>query len=244
VRSTVRTAPDRSMTWPSCSAVGTTTRDTIPYSSPASSPPSTNAWPRYGSHVTSPRSPAVICSGVCTSGSACASWRPSRIRNVNGSVVVSGGGAYLCGWGRGPVGTVTVWPSFDPSGSLLRQSSPSNSSSVEVRQYCGSEVTTSNRSRTGASSVSCAWIEMNGSRPAPSSPAVEKSTSGSERNPGSRPGTSTAAAITANATGLEPRTDVPRRRVLEPDHTGPHWRTRRTPSANTTASAAASSTIA
>ena len=113
-----------------------------------------------------------------------------------------------------------------------------------MRRYWGSGVWTSNRSRTGASSVSCAWIEMNGSRPAPSSPAVEKSTSGPERNPGSRPGTSTAAAITANATGLEPRTEEPRRRVLEPDHTGPHWRTRRRPSANTTASAAASSTIA
>ena len=233
------------MTWSSCSAVGTTTRERDPYSSPASSPPSTNAWPRYGSHVTSPRSPAVICSGVCAIGSACASSKSSvRIRNVNGSVVRVRRGSVARAAGAGTVGTVTVWPSFDPSGSLLRHSSPSNSSSVSRRQYCGSDVWTSNRSRTGSSSVSCAWIEMNGSRPAPSSPEVEKSTSGPERNPGSRPGTSTAAAITANATGLEPRTEAPRRRVLEPDHTGPHWRTRRTPSANTTASAAASSTIA
>jgi hypothetical protein len=66
----------------------------------------------------------------------------------------------------------------------------------------------------------------------------------SRAEPGSRPGTRTAAAITANATGLEPRTECRDAAVLEPDHTGPHWRTRRRPSANTTASAAASRMIA
>src|SRR4029453_88572 len=64
-------------------------------------------------------------------------------------------------------------------------------------------------------------MSMNGSRPAPSSPEVEKSMSGPERNPGSRPGIRTAAAITANATGLQPRPEGPRRRDPGTDHTGP-----------------------
>ena len=71
--------------------------------------------------------------------------------------------------------------------------------------------------------MSSAWIEMNGSRPAPRR-RRSRSRRADPAEPRSRPGTSTAAAITANATGLEPRTMVPRRLVLEPDHR-PHWRT-------------------
>ena len=109
-------------------------REVIPYSSPASSP-STNAWPLPGSHVTSPRSPAEIASGVCAIGSAWVEPKSSvRIRNVNALVPVFGGGAYPGGCGR-TVGTDTVWPLTDPSGSLLLHSSPSNWSSVDSRQY-------------------------------------------------------------------------------------------------------------
>ena len=72
-------------------------RDVIPYSSPASSP-STKACPRFGSHVTSPRSPAEIASGVCAIGSARVEPKSSvRIRNVNGFVWVFGGAAYSGG---------------------------------------------------------------------------------------------------------------------------------------------------
>ena len=87
-----------------------------------------------------------------------------RIVKVYDWVWESAGGLYhwLCG---SMVGTVRVPPSL-PSGSLLRHSSPSNTSSVYSRQYWPCSVWTSNRSRTSCSS-SCAWIEMNGSSPAP-----------------------------------------------------------------------------
>jgi len=92
----------------------------------------------------------LISTGVWAMGRA---WALSKSVSIRKTKFCAGGvpSGKPCpgGWGR-TVGTVTVCPS-DPSGSLLRHSCPSNSSSVSRCQYCGSDVWTSKRSRTAAS---------------------------------------------------------------------------------------------